>query len=278
MKKEHWRYVTIMLSVASAILLIYGIVCPGGSGINMTNTMITPNYIGNDEATTATHIFEKDISDGVSVRIIPMDAILVGGELYAEQTIVDHFAVISNDMWWGENFGFGGETHSISAFHLAVGRVGNPSEPVILGLSSLTNIFEWYKLTEFPASAFPEEGLYWVEVTLDTPLETQGVVLATATNQLLDYPNNYWMIGFAMGSNPYNLGTFVTTQPSEETVWHIGPDVNDDAAFRVYTSVPSIEPPVVYISINTYVQTAGFIALIGAALSSIKYGILAGWL
>ena len=277
MKKEHWKYLSLSLSIISTIFLVYSVVLPAVTGINMTEHSIQPI---NTNDLSVEDIFINP-SSNMALSITPIGVALTSIGLDQVQDEVTGAVYISSSYWWGQGVALG-EYKNINGYQLAVGKHGNPTHPLHLGITASSGIVTFERVIEVPASALPDEDtLYFVGSTFeDNPYYENYPVLACASDDD-QTDGNYWMLGYSE-NNPCPGTCRMTSYNFDTGHWVVlGGTENWDAAFAIYTEEAGGggggEPPVISISINTYIQTAGLIALLGAVLSGTKYGTVVGW-
>ena len=220
-------------------------------------------------------------SRDMAFKMISSDASLTGMGLDQSQETITGAVYVSSSTWWGQLVDFGGETRHINAYMLWVGRRGMPTDPLYMGISdvnSLQNVF--IHVVELHADALAEEDtLYWFGASFeDSPVAIYGAykpVLACISDDDQN-DGDYWMWGFS-NLNPYDGQYDFRLYDASSDSW-VNHEANWDGAFLVYTEEADISEPIIGISVSfdTVLQNIGFISLIGACLSGVKYGLVTG--
>ena len=269
MKREHWKYLSLTFSIISIISLVYAFV-PGINGLNIIEPTDIP-YTTIDSVSSKVGILDTSLT----LTIIP-----TGIGLEQVQDEVTGAVYISSQFWWGQGVALGEYKH-INGYQLGIGKHGNPALPVYLGISDSSGLNDCFeRVIEVPASAIPEEDtLYFVGATFENqPYEENYPILACITDD--DHTDgDYWIYGVSE-NNPCSGTCRLGLYDFDSDAWHVPGDMeNYDGTFAIYTeeAAGGGTPPSISISITSYVQTVGFIALLGACFSSIKYGMVIGW-
>jgi len=281
MKKETWKYMSLGLTVISIVLLLYSIVLPNVTGLNVTEMPLT-----------SIQTTEGDIDDIVSnSEKIPFTVIPTGIGVEQYQDQVTGAVYVSNQLWWGQGVRFpknvGGETRHINGYELGIGRHGTPTEPLYMGISDSTGLMnKFVRIIEIPPNALPDEDtLYFVGATFESqPYTATYMVLAAITDDD-QTDGNYWMWGYT-DQNPITNDNMVIWDFSNER-WNAYvdgiPNFDDwDATYVVYSEEAGGggggDPPHVTIFINSYTTALGILTLLGGCFSGIKYGLVVGWI
>ena len=175
----------------------------------------------------------------------------------------------------------------LKGISFVVARVGNPSYPLSI---CLIRGDEWIGLAELPSNAIAEPQHYYM-FSLDlssNPISLSGTnkvgYITIGVFGSMD-SNNYYVIGGQTG-HPYGRGdNWIWVNDG----WAEAPD-GFDTTFVTFTTSDSgggddggddggSQTPVVNTSISLYITSAvGYISLIGAVASVLKYGMIVGWI
>jgi len=277
MKKEHWKYLSLSFSIISTLLLVYSVVLPAVTGINMIDVSTEQKNSG-----LSIDDMVMNIDREGTLKVTPTNIPVTVDGIDQSQEEYTRGAYVCYDYWWGQLVGFGGETRHINGYRLGIARHGTPTESLFMGICDEDSLdYTKAKTVEVPPSALAEsDKLYWMGLDfLDSPVAIFGsykpVFFCASDDVHTD--GNYWLWAIAE-DNPYD-GQYDFRAYDFDSDDFINFEADWDGTFLVYTEeAGGGEPPVISISINTYIQTAGLISLLGAVLSGTKYGILVGWL
>ena len=268
MKKEHWKYLTLSLSIISLVFLAYGFMFSSASGVNVTE--YAPIAIESTSYDAVTISLAGPVQTGVS------DGIEI---LQDEWTAALYISRQRPAVGYAQSIVFDGIRHT-NGFDMLIARIGEPTEPIVLSIDYQKSIGESYqgqRSTQIYSDDLPKESiLYWVGHSFGENPFVEDSLFVTAVSIDDQTDGNYWVWAFS-DENPYTGGMMLKIN---QDLTYGTVDSDWDGTFAIYTEEAAgggDEPPVISISINTYIQTAGLISLLGAALSSIKYGLVVGW-
>ena len=277
MKKEYWKYLSASLTIISVILLVYTFVSP---------SIADPIMKNNANLTT-----EIDITDNFEnakrVTLTTLDPNALDqsqGTTGSPSGIAIGYNPSAGFGYWAMQLGYN-DREPLSGFQVMVSEHGTTTDLLLIGLMkgqldpTDSRNWLWYGALN-PGTLPKKDTYYWLTVEFDTPISIKAgqqwyitLISADKTDT-----SHFWAWG-ANPSNPYSRG--MTRTWAGGSTWNALSGGTYDCCFKTYTVVGGGgggEQPSVTISINTYLQTIGFISLLGACVSGIKYGTLVGWI
>jgi hypothetical protein len=273
MKKENWKYLTIVLVIAAVGLLIFSSVTafPSEMSVNQTHTGETYEAI-NIGTQNAYIITDFDPNE--------LDQVQDSLSVYYKIGVGSHGCSILQPVV--------NDREPMTGFQVAIAKHGTPSSDLYIGIMYPTygNPFDGqnYMIAgAISASDVPQaDTFYWFGMDCsDYPLDiSSGPPALAIVLMSTDNPDdsNYWMWGGGSG-DPYP-----TYRPrgwsTQDNAWQndMLPDAGTiDMCFATYTtSGGGGEVPTITIATTTWVTTiSGIFSLIGAFLSGSKYF---GWI
>lgn len=280
MKKEYWKYVSVTLSILSVVLLVYSFLSPGVMAVGPEN-LSTP--IGT--------VPTLDITPSI---ILPTAVDPINTDQVQDQASASYYIGYLGGANGCYKQMISNEREPFIGFSIAIGKHGTPTEPLLIGVLKKGNEgFEspldgdnYHVLGGLsPDINIPDDQLVWIDMDFASMPYNKKLVNIAAIS--LDDPTdgNYWFWGFATG-NVYQddaVGDIHDTPCRwswDNERWSIGGMTNEDFTFVTYTEGGTGgEAPSINITVNTMVTTGtGIICLLGACFSSIKYGMIVGWI
>jgi hypothetical protein len=273
MKKENWKYLTMVLVIAGVLSLIFSSVTafPSEMSVNQTNTGETCEMIniGTQKAYIITD-FDPDELDQMQDLLTVYYKIGVGdsGCSISQPAVNDR--------------------EPMTGFQVAIARHGTPSSDLYIGIMYPydNDPFvgdNYILLGALSASSVPQaDTFYWFGIDCSgSPLDiSSGPPAMSVVLVSVDNPDDsdYWMWGGG-SPNPYPVyrPRGWNTQANEWQNDMLPDGWNIDMCFVTYTtSGGGGEAPNITISTTTWVTTGlGIFSLIGAFLSGSKYF---GWI
>lgn len=294
MKKEKfWKYMSLILSVVTIVLLVYSYMFPVGA---MSNLIEVPQSSGG-VATGVVDLSEiENLYSQARYHLTPVvrpygsQPLPMSSGIEEKNEVYDGYVYVGLDLidpytvtWWSQGIVF--DTYpdtDVTGYQVLVGRHGTPTHPLRIGIASPIGLDEyWDYIIDIPPSACEQQDtLYWLGAMFEDSPYTPSVnlmILAAITGDTKT-DGNYWVWGISTG-NDYPKSIMCAYHISDNWVQIPGTEAWD-TDFRVYTagSSPPPQEPVISISVSTYVVTAGLITMLGAALSSVKYASIVGWI
>lgn len=280
MKKEHWKYVSVTLSILSVVLLVYSFAFPGAMAIKPVDLPTSMDTAPTFDITPS--IIIPTANDPINIDQVQDQASSAYYIGYIGSNDGCYKQLVYNDR------------ESFIGFSVAIGKHGTPTEPLYLGVLKIGNEgFEspldgdnYHALGGLsPDINIPDDQLVWIDMDFTSmPYNKRNVNIVALS---LDDPTdgNYWFWGVMTG-NPYqddSPGDIYDTPGQwywDDERWSIGGMADEDFTFVTYTEGGTgSEPPSINITVNTMVTTGtGIICLLGACFSGIKYGLIVGWI
>lgn len=269
MKKEHWKYLSLSLSIISIILLLYSTIA----------FAIEPSMINVD-----THRENNDLSIN-DILLKDKNKAFISADMNIPPTGVDQYqneytntVFVTYDYWWGQLVGFGGETRHITGYCMGIARRGIPTEPLIMGICDEDSLEHTaIKMVSLQPSYLEEaDTVYWIGLDFsDSPVTVYGdykPMLFCASDDV-STDGNFWMWGISE-TNPYD-GQYDFKLYDYATSSFVNHEANWDGTFLVFTEEASAgDSPVITITTSSWVvasQALGILSLLGGVVSGIKF-------
>lgn len=263
MKEKYWKYITLSLSALSIIFLAYGFLFSSSMGFNVTKY-------------APVNIIETDY-DTISFTTGPVQPLALGGLEIIQDEYTAALYISEQNRGYAQSVAYGGLRHT-NGFYMLIGRHGNPTEPIVLSLDYDKSTGEYYQgqrsIWIYPDDISEEDYLYWIDNFFEDNPFVEDSLFVTAVSLDDQDDGNYWFWAYS-DQSPYTGGMLLKINQD----WTYGnADSSWDGTFALHTEEAAPEEPVISISVNAATQTLGIISLLGAAFSSIKYGLVIGWL
>lgn len=270
MRKGHWKYLSLTLSIVGIFLILLSMFFPA--------TFQEAGRAAYGQTVTST--FGVGEADGIQIAA---DGLLTVTPADLDPNNLDqHWETYSHayavgPMWYLQSFK--DIRCPMLGFSVLISRTEViPEEPLIIGLvasqlegADLYDTSNWLVAGSLPADALPDQNWYWISLEFSLIVQPEETCYIVCVSNDMD-PNDehYWRWAVQYPTGGYDRGQFfIYDFDNEEWTGR-----NYDACFRTYSAgwLPP-EPPIVQIASSYTVvsQFFGSLSLIGAVISGIKY-------